>query len=200
MQTFRHDAVHTADDPALDIPPNRVKPKTKKNRFNRLLFYLFPLSRLHHHDGAPPSHTTRTLAFTINSRPSTASTSISRDRDMPHSANELPLDIFIHNDPVVIRGTGIDYEPATVRGVVKLSLPEATDIKEVMVRCTGKAKLAIMQKEGYVSIFLVVHRPVRWLTSCKHSLTAANQYSLSQRGRFTARRQITPPHPQSWTP
>lgn len=71
---------------------------------------------------------------------------------MPHSATELPLDILIHNDPVVIRGTGVDYAPAMVRGVVKLSLAEATDIKEIMVRCTGKARLAIMQKEGYVSL------------------------------------------------
>jgi hypothetical protein len=156
MQTRRH-TITLCITPrigqrSIELPKNGIKRKAKRIRFSRLLFYLFPLSRLDH--GTPPrARPGARIPSTLASRPLSAYTSISRNMHIPHSPNEHPLDILIHNDPVVIRGTGVDYEPTTVRGVVTLFLPEATDIKEVIVCCTGKARLAIMQKDGYVYLF-----------------------------------------------
>lgn len=165
--------VLTSGDSGVPVPKSRKKSKRTfsiaVSGFNRLLVYLFPPK----HDDAlsvrppppslPPSDsqtlaaatTATTVSVATASRPSTAL----NPRDMlPHSqpatVHDSPLDIVLHSDAVVLRGTGSDYEPATLRGVVKLSLAEATDIKEVTIRLIGKAKIAVMQKEGCAFGFL----------------------------------------------
>jgi hypothetical protein len=70
-----------------------------------------------------------------------------------HSANtDTPLDIILHDSTVVLRGTGVDTENGVLRGTVRLSLAEDTDIKVVEIKCTGKSKVAIPLKEGCVHV------------------------------------------------
>lgn len=129
--------------------PRVQKPQVE--RFNRFLFFLFPDSH-----SAEPISTAPALPQPLprptlsSSRPPTApSTS-----EMPHSASnsatnaDLPLDIVLHDNPIVLRGTGVDIEPGFVRGAVRLSLPEATDIKVIDIRCTGKSRVNVLLKEG----------------------------------------------------
>ncbi|KIM30506.1 hypothetical protein M408DRAFT_32139, partial [Serendipita vermifera MAFF 305830] len=58
------------------------------------------------------------------------------------------LDIVVHDHPIVLRGTGVDIEAGRIRGTVILSLPEATDIKVLDIRCTGKSRVHVVVKEG----------------------------------------------------
>jgi hypothetical protein len=131
-------------------------------RFNRLLVYLFPIKSQDVRDSRP-----NTPAPTIGTsrpqprpraqrRPHTAPAGgATTQMHIPHphlahsSTNtELPLDIILHDSPIVLRGTGVDIENGLLRGIVKLSLPEDTDIKVVEIRCTGKSRVSIMFKES----------------------------------------------------
>ncbi|ODO12038.1 hypothetical protein I350_00822 [Cryptococcus amylolentus CBS 6273] len=51
------------------------------------------------------------------------------------------LDIALDNDHLVLRGQGGDMEPAYLAGRVELNLSESTNIKEINMTMTGKAKV-----------------------------------------------------------
>ena len=131
---------------------------TQVERFNRLLVYLFPIKSQDVRDSRPntPSLTTGTSQpQPLPRRPHTAPAGATRQMHIPlphYSTNtEPPLDIILHDSPIVLRGTGVDIENAILRGIVKLSLPEDTDIKVVQIRCTGKSRVSVMLKESSVS-------------------------------------------------
>ncbi|KAG9047226.1 hypothetical protein FS842_000699 [Serendipita sp. 407] len=170
-------ASSTANLSSASLPRQHQRSKGFKfDRFNKLLFYLFPTShdeirshgrrkgtsRPQGRQGptailigpsaasaqSPPSITTLTRPQTAPA----ANTSASSANDMLHSAHqhhhhaagpEPPLDIVLLEDVVVLRGTGTDFESGTIRGIVRLTLQEDTDIKAVLVRCTGKSRVMV---------------------------------------------------------
>jgi len=67
-----------------------------------------------------------------------------------HSATspDVPLDILLPEGTVILRGTGVDIENGVVRGTVRLSLLEATDIRAVEIRCMGRSRVSVMLNDG----------------------------------------------------
>lgn len=51
------------------------------------------------------------------------------------------VDISVNSDTLVLRGTGVDVEPALLSGNVVLYLSEATSIKEITLQFRGKARI-----------------------------------------------------------
>jgi hypothetical protein len=133
-------------------------PGRQGERFNRLLVYLFPIKSQDDRISRPNTP----ARSNSDSRPQPRSGAQRRPHTAPaqmhiphphltHSStnSELPLDIILHDSPIVIlRGTGVDIETAILRGTVRLSLPEDTDIKVVEIRCTGKSRVVVMLKES----------------------------------------------------
>lgn len=60
------------------------------------------------------------------------------------------LAIVLDSDQLVLRGQGGDMNPAYLSGRVELNLLEATNIKEIMMSLTGKAKVQFSDGSGYV--------------------------------------------------
>ena len=58
-----------------------------------------------------------------------------KDRDGPY------LDIVVASDSLVLRGTGVDVDPALLSGHVVLHLTEPTSIKEITLQFRGKARI-----------------------------------------------------------
>ena len=56
-------------------------------------------------------------------------------RERPH------LDVVLDNQYLVLKGTGPDVDPTTLRGHVRLVLTEPTSIKEITLQFKGKAKI-----------------------------------------------------------
>ncbi|THH02257.1 hypothetical protein EW026_g557 [Hermanssonia centrifuga] len=51
------------------------------------------------------------------------------------------VDIAVNSDTLILRGTGVDVEPALLSGNVVLHLSEATSIKEITLQFRGKARI-----------------------------------------------------------
>ena len=64
-----------------------------------------------------------------------------KDRDGPY------LDIVVASDTLVLRGTGVDVDPALLSGHVVLYLTEPTSIKEITLQFRGKARLPVSSSE-----------------------------------------------------
>ncbi|KZT71779.1 hypothetical protein DAEQUDRAFT_763616 [Daedalea quercina L-15889] len=64
-----------------------------------------------------------------------------KDRDAPC------LDILVASDTLVLRGTGVDVDPALLSGNVVLHLTEPTSIKEITLQFRGKARLPVSSAE-----------------------------------------------------
>lgn len=80
----------------------------------------------HHHQPTPPPSATTTPA---------PSEMFLLDTTTEH------LDIVLPSDTVVMRGVGQNVEPALLSGTVLLTLSEATNIREIVLNFTGKARL-----------------------------------------------------------
>lgn len=52
-----------------------------------------------------------------------------------------PLEIFLDSDHLVLRGQGGDMAPAYLSGYVSLWLQESTNIKDITMNLSGKAKV-----------------------------------------------------------
>jgi arrestin-related trafficking adapter 4/5/7 len=66
------------------------------------------------------------------------------DRDMTvekHEKGHSYVDINVHSDTLVLRGTGVDVAPALLSGNVVLFLTEPTSIKEITLQFRGKARI-----------------------------------------------------------
>lgn len=66
------------------------------------------------------------------------------DRDMArekHEKGHSSLDIVVNQDTLVLRGTGVDVNPALLSGNVALYLSEPTSIKEITLQFRGKARI-----------------------------------------------------------
>ena len=64
------------------------------------------------------------------------------------------VDILVHSDTLILRGTGVDVAPALLSGNVVLYLSEATSIKEITLSFRGKARIPPAQNESCVSPML----------------------------------------------
>ena len=51
------------------------------------------------------------------------------------------VDITVNSDTLVLRGTGVDVEPALLSGNVALYLTEPASIKEIQLQFRGKARI-----------------------------------------------------------
>lgn len=51
------------------------------------------------------------------------------------------IDIVVDSDCLSLKGSGVDVEPALLKGHIVLHLKEPTSIKEVTLQFRGKAKL-----------------------------------------------------------
>lgn len=51
------------------------------------------------------------------------------------------VDIVVASDTLVLRGTGVDVNPALMSGNVVLYLSEPTAIREITLQFRGKAKI-----------------------------------------------------------
>lgn len=61
----------------------------------------------------------------------------------------LPVvEIVLDSDKLVLRGQGGDMNPAYLSGHIVLNLPEATNIKEITMQLTGKAKVQFSEGSG----------------------------------------------------
>ena len=67
------------------------------------------------------------------------------------------VDISVNTDTLVLRGTGVDVEPALLSGNVVLYLSEPTAIKEIQLQFRGKARIPPSANESYVH-FVRLHR------------------------------------------
>ena len=61
-----------------------------------------------------------------------------RDRD-----KHMSLEIALNSDVLLLKGTGVDVEPALMSGNVVLHLAEATSIREITLQFRGKAILSL---------------------------------------------------------
>lgn len=68
----------------------------------------------------------------------------------PGGSSGHALEIVLDSDQLVLRGQGGDMNPAYLSGRVELNLLEATNIKEIMMSLTGKAKVQFSDGSGYV--------------------------------------------------
>lgn len=160
MSTVDDDALHhPADQHGRSAVPGQRRLKSGRRilRFERLFFFLFPTRQAHKPAAAPPASSPPIIELQASTPPrprtvpnaSSAAlvTAAASAIDMPHS-HEHPLDIVLHDEAAVLRGIGVDVASATIRGFVRLYLQEATDIKTIIIRCTGKSRVALVQKDG----------------------------------------------------
>lgn len=96
-----------------------------------------PSSNSSNPNSAPPSQPTTPSAF---------GEMLLQDTSNQHVEIQLP------NDTIVLRGVGHDVESQLVTGNVVLNLEEATNIREITLSLTGKARLpSISNAAAYVS-------------------------------------------------
>ncbi|KAH9963897.1 hypothetical protein BC827DRAFT_1191871 [Russula dissimulans] len=57
------------------------------------------------------------------------------------------IEIIVNTDVLVLRGTGVDVEPALLSGHVVLNLTESTTVKQITLQFRGKAKLPPLENE-----------------------------------------------------
>ncbi|KAK4687145.1 arrestin-related trafficking adapter 4/5/7, partial [Tremellales sp. Uapishka_1] len=68
----------------------------------------------------------------------------------PHA----PVEILLDSDTLVLRGQGGDMNPAYLSGQIQLSLAESTNIKEITMNLTGKAKVHFSDGVGFTHTIL----------------------------------------------
>lgn len=61
--------------------------------------------------------------------------------DMIKEKERVGIDIVVDSDCLSLRGTGVDVEPALLKGFIVLHLKEPTSIREITLQFRGKAKL-----------------------------------------------------------
>ena len=81
-----------------------------------------------------------TGAVTPSSLMATANGSAAPPQQPTASASN-PFEIFLESDNLVLRGQGGDMAPAMLSGYVSLYLAESTNIKDITMTLTGKAKV-----------------------------------------------------------
>lgn len=64
-----------------------------------------------------------------------------------HAAHHS-LEIVLDSDKLVMRGAGGDMNPAYLSGRVELDLSEKTNVKEIIMNLTGKAKVQFADNVG----------------------------------------------------
>lgn len=64
--------------------------------------------------------------------------------------NLPPVEIVLDSEHLVLRGQGGDMNPAYLSGQIVLNLHESTNIKEITMNLTGKAKVHFSEGSGYV--------------------------------------------------
>ena len=69
------------------------------------------------------------------------------DADMHRDKIAPSLDIVVNSDTLVLRGTGVDVDPALLSGNVVLNLTEPTSLKEIVLQFRGKARLPVSASE-----------------------------------------------------
>ena len=100
------------------------------------------------------------------------STSLSSNHQSPSNASELDmgrspalagkekqLDIVVATDQLILRGTGVDVEPALLSGNVVLNLLEPASIKQISLVFRGKARVPSTSPEPCAFIFFAVSFP-----------------------------------------
>ena len=60
---------------------------------------------------------------------------------MIREKERVGVDIVVDSDCLSLRGTGVDVEPASLKGHIVLHLREPTSIKEITLQFRGKARL-----------------------------------------------------------
>lgn len=106
----------------------------------------------HHQD---PLVSAVNAAFqSLSTSPSSPALPASTDmgRSPPLSVTKA-VDINVASDQLILRGTGVDVEPALLSGNVVLNLTEPTSIKQINLLFRGKARVPSTSIEPYV--FLV---------------------------------------------
>ena len=66
------------------------------------------------------------------------------------------VDISVNSDTLVLRGTGVDVEPALLSGNVVLYLSEPTSIKEISMQFRGKARIPPSANESCVPRYVLI--------------------------------------------
>ncbi|KAG9033480.1 hypothetical protein FRB95_014759 [Tulasnella sp. JGI-2019a] len=90
--------------------------------------------------------TPATASATTSAPPSQPSTPGLIDNMILHDTSHLHVEIQLPSDTIVLRGVGQEVEPVLLSGNVVVNLEEATNIREIALNFTGKARLP--QQEG----------------------------------------------------
>ena len=96
------------------------------------------------HAALQPLSSSNNSAGPSNPHHATTGTLDTSDRDMArekHEKGQSFVDIVVNQDTLVLRGTGVDVNPALLSGNVVLYLSEPTSIKEITLQFRGKARI-----------------------------------------------------------
>ena len=63
--------------------------------------------------------------------------------DMIKEKERVSIDVVVDSDCLSLKGTGVDVEPALLKGHIVLHLREPTSIKEVTLQFRGKVRLPV---------------------------------------------------------
>lgn len=83
------------------------------------------------------SHST----MSTGSTPASSSMGVGYGSHAHNHTTANPLEIFLDSDHLVLRGQGGDMAPAYLSGYVSLWLAESTNIKDITMNLSGKAKV-----------------------------------------------------------
>lgn len=94
------------------------------------------------------SYTASTASSLLSPNASTEATPVPSMSGLPHvpdsahsASPHTPLEIFLDSDDLMLRGQGGDMNPAYLSGYVSLWLAESTNLKDITMQLTGKAKV-----------------------------------------------------------
>ncbi|KAF9227043.1 hypothetical protein BS17DRAFT_443133 [Gyrodon lividus] len=83
--------------------------------------------------------------------------------DMSKEKERAGIEIVVDSDCLILKGTGIDVEPALLSGHVVLHLTEPTSIREITLQFRGKARLPASLNEA-----LSLNTSPQWYSLCNH--------------------------------
>ncbi|KIJ05556.1 hypothetical protein PAXINDRAFT_103730 [Paxillus involutus ATCC 200175] len=83
--------------------------------------------------------------------------------DMNKEKDRAGIEIIVESDCLVLKGTGVDVEPAMLSGHVVLHLTEPTSIKGITLQFRGKARLPAPLNEA-----LSLNTSSCWYSICSH--------------------------------
>ncbi|KZT10843.1 uncharacterized protein LAESUDRAFT_693249 [Laetiporus sulphureus 93-53] len=109
-----------------------------------------PPADVHHHSDEDPLVAALNNAFqsfTGGASSNQHSRDAQHDADMHRDKIAPSLDIVVNSDTLVLRGTGVDVDPALLSGNVVLNLTEPTSLKEIVLQFRGKARLPVSASE-----------------------------------------------------